>query len=205
MTLTITRLVGGPLETNAYIVVDDQTGDALVIDAPPDTADAVVAALRENERRLRQIVLTHGHWDHTANAARLHELTGAPLVGYPGLEAVLRDPPSSAPVPVAPAHLDRTIREGDTVQLGETRFDVLFLPGHDPNHIALYSAPDGVLLSGDVLFPGGHGTTEVPGSDQATMDATITRLRDLPSDVMVYPGHGETTTIGAEKGWMARK
>ncbi len=109
----------------------------------------------------------------------------------------------ASPCP-APATADGELDEGDEVAVGEHSFAVLHLPGHDPAHIALYSADDRVMFGGDVLFPAGHGRTDIPGSDQATMNASIARLLELPDDVTVYPGHGEPTTIGDERAWMTR-
>lgn len=205
MTLTIQTFPSGPIGTNAYLVVDAEAGEGLIIDAPPESADALSAAVQQAGVQLTRIVITHGHWDHTGDAARLHEVTGAPLVGYPGLAETLRTPTTTAPVAIPPADLDATLDDGDIVPLGGSRFVVMHLPGHEPNSIVLYSEPDRMFLGGDVLFPNGHGRTDIPGSDQATMDASLARLKGLPDDVVVYSGHGDPTTIGREKHWLAAK
>jgi hydroxyacylglutathione hydrolase len=88
------------------------------------------------------------------------------------------------------------------VTLGEREFRVLHLPGHEPWHIALWSEPDNLLLAGDVLFPNGHGRTDLPGSDQRVMNRTLRRLLDMPAATVVYPGHGAPTTIGTEAPWI---
>jgi hydroxyacylglutathione hydrolase len=135
----------------------------------------------------------------------LRESLDARVVAHPKAAPRLARPGSSVmqlPFPIEPVTLDGHLDEGDVVMLGEHRFAVLFLPGHDPSHIALYSAEAGVFLGGDVLFPGGHGRTDLPDADQKTMLRSLARLLDLPDDVEVYPGHGQTTTIGAERGWM---
>ena len=204
MTLSIEGIACGPIETNAYIVTDEATNEALVIDAPPDSVDAVQARVRERGATVRTVVITHGHWDHIADTAAMARAFGAPVLGHQGVVDRLMHPSPGVPVPIVPTTFDQLIDEGDTVPLGSHGFAVLHLPGHDVGHIVLYSEPDRVFLGGDVLFPNGHGRTDIPGSDQAIMNRTIARLLDLPDDVVVYPGHGATTTIGQERPWMTQ-
>ncbi len=204
MPLTIVSFPAGPIATNAYLVSDDATSDALIIDAPPEVTEPITAAAQRAGLNLTRIVITHGHWDHIGDAAELHEVTGAPLVGLESVDATLRNPSTSASVEIPPSSLDASVADGDLLQLGETTFTVMHLPGHEPNHIVLYSQEDRVLLGGDVLFPGGHGRTDIAGADQATMERSLARLTELPDDVTVYPGHGDPTTIGSERHWMPR-
>ncbi len=107
------------------------------------------------------------------------------------------------PVPVPSVAANGTLDEGDTVTLGGHTFRVLHLPGHEPAHIALIHDESRVMLGGDVLFPGGHGRTDIPGSDQAVMNTTLRRLvAELPPEMTVLPGHGVSTTVGAETPWI---
>jgi glyoxylase-like metal-dependent hydrolase (beta-lactamase superfamily II) len=176
-----------------------------VVDAPSGVTPELLAAIAEEGVTVSQIVITHGHWDHVADAAAMKAAIGAPLAGHPTLAERLANPPTDAPVAIPPAQLDTPLNEGDTVRVGGSTFTVLFLPGHDLSHIALYSEADRIFLGGDVLFPNGHGRTDIPGSDQATMDKSLARLATLPEDVVVYPGHGGPTTIGRELHWLAGK
>lgn len=203
--LTIEAFAAGPADTNSYLVSDPEAREAIVIDAPYEVTPALLDAIAERGVTVRQIVITHGHWDHIADAAAMKTALGVPLVGHPTLRDRLKNPPATAPVAIAPADLDGTLDEGDTVRVGNSTFTVMFLPGHDISHIVLYSEPDRVFLGGDVLFPNGHGRTDIPGSDQATMDRSLARLVTLPEDVVVYPGHGEPTTIGRELPWLTEK
>lgn len=205
--LNVHTVSGGPLETNAYVVSEPVSNTALIIDAPPETHDAIVATVLDGKLTIEQIVLTHTHWDHIVDTNALKGSLQAPVVAHPNADARLASPGSAIfelPYTIEPVRPDEHLVDGDTVSLGDHTFEVLFLPGHDPSHIALYSADDKMFLGGDVLFPGGHGRTDVPGADQDTMLRSLARLLELPDDVTVYPGHGQPTTIGAERAWMTR-
>jgi glyoxylase-like metal-dependent hydrolase (beta-lactamase superfamily II) len=204
MALTIESFVGGPYETNAFLVSDDATKEAIVIDAPMDVAERVDRAAKTAGLTVTLIVITHTHWDHIGDAAEMKELIGAPLAAHKLAVDALANPGSATtelPFTIAPITPDRLLADGDEVTLGEHVFRVLHLPGHEEAHIVLYSEPDRVFLGGDVLFPNGHGRTDIPGADQDTMNRSLARLVDLPPDTIVYPGHGKTTTIGAE-AWL---
>ncbi len=197
--------VGGELETNGYLIIDERAGEAIVVDAPQGVTAAIMEAVEAADVSIRQVVLTHAHWDHIVDAAALRHATEAPLLAHALADDRLANPRSEVfalPFAIEPTTPDRHLADGDSVTVGGLAFAVLHLPGHDPAHIALYAEADALLLGGDVLFPGGHGRTDVPGADQATMNRTLRRLLDLPDEVTVYPGHGQPTTIGAERGWM---
>lgn len=204
MALTIESFVGGPFETNAFLVSDDATREAIVIDAPMDVAERVDRAANTAGLKVTLIVITHTHWDHIGDAAKMKELIGAPLAAHELAVDALANPGSATtelPFTIAPVTPDRFLAEGDLVAIGEHTFRVLHLPGHEEAHIVLLSEPDRVFLGGDVLFPNGHGRTDIPGADQETMNRSLARLVDLPPDTVVYPGHGKTTTIGDE-AWL---
>jgi len=204
MALTVTQFPAGPIETNAYLVVDDATTDAIVIDAPSESVDLIAGGIALTGATVRSLVITHGHWDHIADTNALARALNVPVYAHGGVVDRITNPAGDSPVSIAAATVDHQLDEGDVVMVGSHSFSVMFLPGHDVGHIGLYDADDQVFLGGDVLFPGGHGRTDIPGSDQAVMNRTIKRLLDLPDDVAVYPGHGDATTIGAERPWMTR-
>lgn len=204
MALIINQFSAGPIETNAYLVGDDTTLDAIVVDAPAGSVEMIREGIERAGVTVRSLIITHGHWDHIADTDALAKALGVPVYAHAGVVDRITNPGSGFPVAIAPATVDYQLDEGDIVMVGNHGFTVLFLPGHDVGHIALYDADDQAFLGGDVLFPGGHGRTDIPGSDQATMNRTIKRLLDLPDDVTVYPGHGDATTIGDERPWMTQ-
>lgn len=200
--MRIDTFAAGSLDTNAYLIIDEVSSCAIIVDAPENVARLLVPAVRDAACVVRQIIITHGHWDHIAGLGELLESFPVPVAVHPLVIDRLTRPSASLPVEVDPVEPDEELNEGDTIDVGETAFSVMHLPGHDEGHIVLYSDSEKVVLGGDVLFPAGHGRTDLPGSDQRTMDQSLARLAALPDDVTVYPGHGLPTTIGAERGWL---
>lgn len=195
------------METNAFLVVDPASKTALLIDAPPETHDVILAKMHGAGARVSKIVLTHTHWDHIVDTSTLRASLDAPVLAHPEADDRLASPGSAVmdvPYTIEPIAPENHLEEGDELSLGDHIFSVFFLPGHDPSHIVLYSAADKVMFGGDVLFPGGHGRTDIPGADQDAMIRSLARLLEIPDDVTVYPGHGQKTTIGAERDWMTR-
>jgi glyoxylase-like metal-dependent hydrolase (beta-lactamase superfamily II) len=186
------------------LVTDEESREALVIDAPKDVTDRIERAIESKGLKVTMIVITHTHWDHIGDAATMKERLGVPLAAHELAVKALAKPGSATselPFEIDPVTPDQFLADGDEVALGEHRFKVMHLPGHEVAHIALVSEADRVFLGGDVLFPNGHGRVDIPGADQETMNASLARLVDLPADTVVYPGHGLTTTIGDE-GWL---
>ncbi|MDW8058742.1 MAG: MBL fold metallo-hydrolase [Thermomicrobium sp.] len=203
MDVEIVTLPCGPLETNAYLLVAD--GRALLIDAPPDSLLPVLDELDRRRARLERIVITHTHWDHIVDAAKLRRETGAPIVAHPEAVPRLEQPRSlltPLPFEIEPAPPDELVRDGDTIDFPPLRFRVIHTPGHTPEQISLYEPERRWLFGGDTLFPGGYGRVDLPGSSMEDTLRTLRRLLELPDDAVVFPGHGPTTTIGRERGWI---
>jgi glyoxylase-like metal-dependent hydrolase (beta-lactamase superfamily II) len=186
-----------PFVTNCYVVRDG--GEALIID-PGEAAPELLECI--DGHTVKTVVNTHCHCDHCGGNAEVLGHTGAELICHkeelPLLRSLVQQG-SMFGVPFRPSpDPDRFIDEGDTVRVGSVMFDVLHVPGHSPGHIALLG--DGFVFSGDVLFAGSIGRTDLPGGNYEQLLHSIrTKLLPLPDDTVVYNGHGRETTIGIER------
>lgn len=186
-----------PFVSNCYVVRDG--GEALVID-PGDVTPELLRAIEGYT--VKTVVNTHCHCDHCGGNAEILKKTGAELICNEKELGLLRALPQQGMmfgVPFAPSpDPDRYIKEGDTVSVGQVAFGVREAPGHSPGHIVLVG--DGFVISGDVLFAGSIGRTDLPGGSYPQLIESIkTKLFTLPDDTIVYSGHGPETTIGAER------
>jgi len=190
--VSIVKASVGPMDNNAYLVTCSATGETLLIDAANDP-DVLIDLVRNHAPKVSLIVTSHQHFDHWQALEALAHATGAPTAAHE-IDA--------DPLPVKP---DRLLAGGDTVQIGELTFDVIHLRGHTPGSVALAldgAATGGVtqLFTGDCLFPGGVGKTWQPGDFTQLLDDVTTRVFDVYGDsTVVYPGHGDDTTLGAER------
>lgn len=199
--LEIVQIVAGPIETNLFLVIEKASNKTMLIDGPPDSLDPAMAEIDRRGLEPELIVITHGHWDHIGDADALRQEYGVPLLVHEADRHKLENPTYGDLRGFSP---DRIIGEGDAVQLGDVSFDVFHTPGHSPGQVTLYNAEEAVMLGGDTLFPGGYGTIEIADASAEQTVETIRRLLELPDETVVYPGHGLTTTIGAERHWMQR-
>ncbi len=186
----------GQLMANCYLVGSAGKKEALVID-PGDEAEAILKVAAGDKVDIKQIILTHGHYDHTGAVGKLKTATGAILLMHrDDLETAMarhrRPPTDGLPQP------DKLLQGGDTIQVGEFSFLVLHTPGHSPGGICLYG--HGVVFTGDTLFNSGIGRYDFPGSSGVKlMDSIMTKLMVLPDETLVLPGHGPASTIGNER------
>lgn len=202
--MVIERWTGPPVETHTYLVADEASGEAWVIDAPLHTAAAVLEHCRECGYTLTRAILTHGHFDHILDAARYQE-AGIPLAVNP-VERDLLDAPQTQmfglDLPMPAVTISEELHEGRTLRLGETEWDVWHVPGHSPGHVILHCAEQQTVLGGDLLFKGGYGRVDLPGCDPGAMLRSLRRLMELPRETRIYPGHGPDTTLGQERHWL---
>ncbi|HJU46720.1 MAG TPA: MBL fold metallo-hydrolase [Gaiellaceae bacterium] len=195
----VEQLELGPLGTNCYLVRADRGAPEAVVVDPSGSAAEIRLRLAQLGARCAAILVTHGHWDHLLGVADLAEGTGAPVTMPEGERALLEDAGDFAPpgVGIRSWTPERTVEGGEILAAGGIEFEVFAVPGHSPAHIAY--ATEGCLFSGDVLFAGSVGRTDLPGGDWDTLLASIRSLTErFPPDTAVYPGHGPATTLGAE-------
>ena len=199
--MILETLVVGPLQVNCYLVGCEQTRQAAVIDPGADV-DRILAALQRHKLTLKTIINTHGHFDHIGGNRQLSAATGAELLIHAADRSLLLQAAQHAaiyglrtensPEPSA------TLKDGDLLEVGELQLQVLHTPGHSPGGISLLCG--GHLFSGDTLFAGSVGRTDLPGADHSTLIESIRkRLVVLPDATLVHPGHGPDSRIGDEK------
>jgi hydroxyacylglutathione hydrolase len=197
MAPVVDQLSLGPIQTNCYVVRAERGApDAVVVDPSGDAA-TIRLELAHMAARCAAILVTHGHWDHLVGVADLADGTGAPVHMAEAERGLLEAPGATSPVAIR-SWTPEVLLEGDEVlELAGVSFQVIPVPGHSPAHLAY--AFDGGVLSGDVLFAGSVGRTDLPGASWETLLDSIRSLVDrCPPETVVYPGHGPTTTIGAE-------
>lgn len=198
----------GPLQENCFLVRASETASEAVLVDPGDEGEAILASLDELGCSLAGILLTHTHFDHVGAVAMLAERTGCE-VWVPELEHDIlkrfdevmgaRGGMFAQFGPFVPYDAEHTVGGGDVVDLAGLTFDVVFTPGHSPGHVTY--APQGhpILLSGDVLFQGSIGRTDLPGGDHARLLQSIRELMQrFPPETTVLPGHMGPTTLAAE-------
>lgn len=190
-------------QTNCYIVMDEKTKETMVID-PGGDCNAILEMLDIIEGKLKYIYLTHCHGDHIGAAPELKEKRGGKilihyedaeglynpdinLVGYIGMDEMTLE-------------ADSRVQDNDLIHLGDLEFRVIHTPGHTKGGSSLYCEEEHLLFSGDTIFKGAWGRTDLPTSDfQAEMDSIMTRILILPKDTIIYPGHGRSTMVREEE------
>ncbi len=199
--MILKTLIVGPLETNCYVLGDEKSKEAVVIDPGGDFAE-IEEQLQTAELQVKYIILTHGHFDHTGALAQLKETTGAKVLIHAEDAAMLSSGGGAQAFLLetgnAPGSADGTIEEGDRIQFGQYQLEVLHTPGHSPGGISLFT--DKMIFVGDSLFCGSIGRTDLPGGSYDQLIESIKRkLLSKGDDCIVYPGHGPSSTVGEER------
>ena len=199
--IVLEKMVVGPLAANCYLIGCAKSKEAIIVD-PGDEGQRILSKIEEGDWKVKYIVDTHGHFDHTGANGTLKEGTSAPLLIHRDDAALLETQQQHAAsygvlVPASPEP-DRLLCDGEVLMVGELSIDIIHTPGHSPGGICLNCG--NILIVGDTLFASSIGRTDLPGANYHTLiDSIKSRLLTLDDSVRVYPGHGEDTTIGEER------
>ncbi len=194
----------GALQVNCYVLGCERTRQAVVID-PGDDAAGIGARLERRGLRLARILATHGHFDHLLACRPLQERTGAPLYLHPADRPLLAGMRRTCVAwlgfdPGEPPPVDGLLTAGETVRVGDIALEVRHTPGHSPGSVTLVDHASRRAVTGDALFAGSIGRTDLPGGDMQTLLAAIrSQILALPDDYAVLPGHGPASTVGEER------
>lgn len=190
------------MDSRCYLITDEATGLSAVVDCGGFTEEVADMFTRQGVGRLEYILLTHGHFDHILGVPALKREYGGQVVIHED-DAVMPEDlvlSLSAAFRLKEAEVftpDRTVRDGDRIELGESVIEVMHTPGHTKGSVCYIA--DGVIFSGDTLFHLSIGRTDFPGGSMQDMLESVTRLAQLPGDFTIYPGHGESTTLEEER------
>ena len=198
--MVVKKFIVGPLESNCYLIIDENSKETLVVD-PGDEPDRIIDLIHENSLQVKYIVCTHAHFDHVGALSDIKQETGAPIVIHRDEQEVYRGTRQQAvswgfeldelPEP------DMLVSEGDILEIGNLKFMIIHTPGHSPGGICL--SGEDILITGDTLFAGSVGRTDLHGGDIIQLKKSFKRLMSFSEKVKILPGHGPETTIGREK------
>jgi hydroxyacylglutathione hydrolase len=201
--MILDMLTVGPFQENCYVIGDEETSEGAIVD-PGDEATRIALAAEQTGLDIGQILVTHAHIDHVGAVAALADEYACPVLMHTEAEPMLEQLPTQAmmmglrfgKVPT----VDHYIEDEEILEVGGLKLRSLYTPGHAPGHLAFYIEGEELLLSGDALFAGSVGRTDLfGGSMEVLMRSINERLLTLPDQTRVYPGHGPQTTIGTER------
>jgi glyoxylase-like metal-dependent hydrolase (beta-lactamase superfamily II) len=196
--------VVGPIATNLYVLGDESSREAIAIDTATPCVDWVTATLADRGWTLKLIVSTHRHWDHIGDNAAVADATGADVAVHVADRHGLENPgASNAPFPIPPSVPAVDLAEGSMIRFGDIELEVLHTPGHTEGSVCLLARHERLLFSGDTLFAGGWGRTDLPGGSEDQIVDSLARLSAMDDDLRVLPGHGSGSTLEVEKRWLA--
>lgn len=194
----------GPIETNAWLLLDKEAGSAVLFDAPPQSYDIIMDILNEENCKLAALFITHGHWDHMLDTYRFAS-DNVPVYGHEEGREFMEHPETMSNYAMPGltwkgCSISDNVTDGENIKIGSFDFLVRYTPGHCPGSIAIVIDRVKSVIVGDVIFRGSIGRTDLPGGSFNVLSENITRkLYSLPEDYKLCPGHGPETTVGLEK------
>lgn len=200
--MIVKRFSTGPIETNSYLLACLFSKLAVVIDVGQGAAKEVNSYAKEHGLKIEKILLTHSHWDHIADVAFLKQHLDIPVYIHQDDATNMQDPGSDRlplPIPIQGVKADHYLKDGEIIVVGDLHVKVIHTPGHTPGGVCFYVEMQKVLFSGDTLFQGTIGRIDLPTARPLKMLGSLKRLEAFPEDTIVYPGHGEKTTIKQEQ------
>jgi glyoxylase-like metal-dependent hydrolase (beta-lactamase superfamily II) len=198
-------LPSGPIQTVGYLLTDASRGEAVLIDAPGNIMAKVQPILTKENCQLRELWLTHGHWDHMQDAAAVKTQTGATVRAHPDDQALIETPEimdrfMGQKMGIVGAKVDAWLQPGEKLSALGREFEVRHVPGHCPGNVLFYEPRGRAAFVGDALFNGGVGRWDLPGGNYDLLARSIReQIYTLPNETVVFPGHGQRTTVGDEK------
>jgi hydroxyacylglutathione hydrolase len=194
----------GPIQTNAYLLTETNRGEAILIDAPGDIWAQVEPILARDQLTLRELWLTHGHWDHTQGGAEVVRRSGARVRAHREDRMLIETPEVMnvflRGLTLEPIMVDQWVGDGETWDLWGRTVEVRHVPGHCPGNILFYIADAAWAAVGDAIFAGSVGRTDLPGGSMAVLERSIReKIYTLPATTRLHPGHGPETTVAAER------
>lgn len=202
--MLIKYIEAGPVCTNSYLVYDENSKEAVLVDAPPDSAVIITEYMMKEALELKAVFLTHSHWDHTMDAPVIREKTGAKIYIHKDDEHRLTQPNNYTSIPL-PFEIEAFApndyyNQGDYLKIGGITFEIRHTPGHTEGGVCIVEHINKTVFTGDTLFNKGVGRVDLPGGDWQTLISSISKkLFTLPDDYVVYCGHGPSTSIAQEK------
>ena len=201
--MKLLQRVVGPVSTNLYVLGDEASREAIAIDTATPSVEWVTGTLAERGWTLKFIVSTHRHWDHIGDNAAVADATGAQIAAHLLDRHGLVSPvASNAPFPIPPSVPAVDLAEGSVIRFGEITLDVLHTPGHTEGSVCLLARSERLLFTGDTLFAGSWGRTDLPGGSEDQIIESLSRLATMDDDLRVLPGHMGHSTIQREKPWL---
>jgi len=193
-----------PIGTNAIALIDPDRGECVIVDAPADAYEWAESMAREHNCTIIGLILTHGHWDHILDGSKFAE-AGIPIYGHAADQVMFAEPSRMASyampgLVLKPVPIKHWVEQGTRLELLGIEMEIRHVPGHCPGNVLVYLPGQAAAVVGDAIFAGSIGRHDLPGGDFTTLEKSIReQIYSLPDVTTIYPGHGPTTTVAAEK------